>query len=332
MKELCHLSPSQFDEPRERAYNLDTKSHQGLLVDILVTIFIRVILPVFVMIAVGYIAGRLLSFDLKTLSRFGLYVLVPCLAFTAMARTTISAAEFGQIVVFYLLTLLPLYGISELTARTLRLDRAATSSFHISILFTNCVNVGFPILLLAYGQGSVERGVIYMIVMQIVLQTFGVYLAARGKADIRAALGRVAQMPGMYAMGLGLIVNAAAIQIPATILDPLKLIGDSILPFLLVVLGMQLATVSLRGQWLAALVATIIRLVVAAGVSIVVANLIGLQGVTRQAMILENSMPTAIFGVALAQEFDTAPDLITTVIFISTLVSMFTLTVLIAVV
>jgi len=301
-------------------------------VDILLAIFIRVILPVFIMITVGYVAGRFLSFDLKTLSRFGLYVLVPCMVFTAMAHTTVSAAEFGQIVAFNLLTLFLLWGISEVTARALRLDRAAASSFHISILFTNCVNVGFPILLLAYGQAAVERGLIYMIVMQIVLQTFGVYLAARGKANTRAALTRVAQMPGMYAMGLGLLVNAAAVQIPATIFDPLKLIGDSILPFLLVVLGMQLAEVNLRGQWLAASVATIIRLVIAAIVSIVVANLMGLRGVTRQAMILENSMPTAIFGVALAQEFDTAPDLITTVIFISTLASMFTLTVLTAVI
>ena len=65
--------------------------------------------------------------------------------------------------------------------------------------------------------------------------------------------------------------------------------------------------------------------------SIPVASLIGLQGVTRQAMILENSMPTAIFGVALAQEFDTAPDLITTVILVSTLVSMITLTIWLAI-
>ena len=300
--------------------------------DILLTIFTRVVLPVFIMIAIGYIAGRFLSFDLKTLSRFGLYVLVPCMVFTATARTTISAAEFGQIAVFYLLTLFPLWGISEFGARLLRLDRAATSSFHISILFTNCVNVGFPILLLAYGQAAVERGVIYMVMMQLVLQTFGVYLAARGKANIRDAIKRVAQMPGIYAMALGILINATGTPIPALIFDPLKLIGDSILPFLLVVLGMQLAEVNLRGQWLAASVATLIRLIVAAGVSIIIANLMGLQGVTRQAMILENSMPTAIFGVALAQEFDTASDLITTVIFISTLASILTLTVLIAII
>jgi hypothetical protein len=95
---------------------------------------------------------------------------------------------------------------------------------------------------------------------------------------------------------------------------------------------MQLAEVNLRGQWLVASVATFIRLVVAAIISIGVANAMGLQGITRNTLILENSMPTAIFGVALAQEFDTAPDLITTVIFISTLASMFTLTVLLAIV
>lgn len=300
--------------------------------DTLFAIFTRVILPVFVMVAIGYVAQRFLSLDLKTLSRFALYVLVPCMVFTAMARTTISPYEFGQSVVFYAITMTLLYGISALAARALQLDRAAASSFHISILFTNCVNVGFPILLLAYGAAAVERGLIYMILMQIVLQTFGVYLAARGKADWRNAARRVAQMPGMYAMVLGVAVNAFAIPIPVTIFDPLKLVGDSILPFLLVVLGMQLAEVNLRGQWFVASVATFIRLVVAAIVSIGVAELLGLHDITRRALILENSMPTAIFGVALAQEFDTAPDLITTVIFISTLVSMFTLTVLIAVV
>ncbi len=305
---------------------------RNFALDILLSIFTRVILPVFVMIAVGYGAGRLLKFDLKTLSRFALYVLVPCMVFTAMARTTISPVEFGQIVVFYVLTLTALYAISALTARGLRLDRSAASSFHIAILFTNCVNVGFPILLLAYSPAAVERGLIYMIVMQIALQTFGVYLAARGRANLRDALKRVAQMPGMYALALGIAVNAAAIQIPATLFDPLKLIGDSLLPYLLVVLGMQLAEVDLNGQWLGASAATFIRLVIAPVVSILAANLMNLQGITRQTMILENSMPTAIFGVALAQEFDTAPDLITTVIFISTLASMFSLTVLIAVI
>jgi hypothetical protein len=88
-------------------------------VDTLSAIFIRVILPVFVMISVGYLAARFLPFDLKTLSRFGLYILVPCLMFTAMARTTITAVEFGQILGFFLITTIILSMIGAVVARVL---------------------------------------------------------------------------------------------------------------------------------------------------------------------------------------------------------------------
>jgi len=66
--------------------------------------------------------------------------------------------------------------------------------------------------------------------------------------------------------------------------------------------------------------------------SFALARALGLEGLTRQTMILENSMPSAILGVALAQEFETAPELITKVIFLSTLAGLFTLTVLLTLV
>ncbi len=67
-------------------------------------------------------------------------------------------------------------------------------------------------------------------------------------------------------------------------------------------------------------------------VSFGLARILGLEGMTRRTMILENSMPSAIFGVALAQEFGTAPALITKIIFLSTLAGLFTLTVLLTLV
>ena len=300
--------------------------------DTLLAIFVRVIVPVIVTIAVGYAAARFLTFDLKMLARLGLYVMVPCLTFTAMARMTLSAGEFGRIAAFTLLTIPLLYGISMLAVRRLRLSAAEAGAFHISIVFSNSVNFGFPVLMLAYGPAAIERGIVYAMIMQIMMQSFGIYLAARGKTDIRRALKRVWLMPGFYAMIAGMIVKAASISIPAPIFDPLKLIGDALMPFLLLVLGMQLAEVSLRGQWTAASAATAIRLVVAAAVSFGLARILGLEGVTRRTMILENSMPSAIFGVALAQEFGTAPALITKIIFLSTLAGLFTLTVLLTLV
>ena len=88
---------------------------------------------------------------------------------------------------------------------------------------------------------------------------------------------------------------------------------------------MQLAAVDLKGKWTAASAAVFLRLVVAAAVSVGLARILGLQGLTRQTMVLENSMPSAILGLALAQEFDAAPELVTKVIFLSTLAGLFTL-------
>ena len=307
-------------------------AYNARLVDTLLAIFVRVIVPVMITVGVGYLAARLLVFDLKMLARLGLYVLVPCLTFTAMARTTLAAGEFGRIVAFTLISVPLLWGLSSVAARLLKLPAAEAGAFHISILFTNAVNFGFPVLLLAYGPAALERGIVYAMTAQIVMQSLGVYLAARGRADFRSAMKRTWSMPGLYAMIAGILVKALAIPVPAPLFDPLKLIGDSLVPFLLLVMGMQLAAVNLRGSWKAASVAAVLRLVVAAGLSFGLARGLGLTGLTRQAMILENSMPSAILGVALAQEFETAPELITKIIFLTTLAGLFTLTLLLTLV
>lgn len=300
--------------------------------DTLLSIFVRVIVPVAVIVAIGYAAARALTFDLKMLARLGLYVLVPCLTFTAMARTTLAADEFARIVAFTVVTIPVLLGLSAFAARRLRLPSGEAASFQISVVFSNAVNFGFPVLLLAYGAEAIERGVVYAMVMQVAMQSLGVYLAARGRAGLGAALRRVWTMPGLWGMILGLTVRVLSIRVPDPVYDPLKLVGDSLVPFLLLVLGMQLAAVKLRGHWTAATVATVLRLVVAAPVSVALAGGLGLAGMTRQAMILENCMPSAIFGVALAQEFDAAPGLITKIIFLSTLASLLTLPVLIKII
>lgn len=307
-------------------------AYNARLVDTLLAIFVRVIVPVMITVGVGYLAARLLVFDLKMLARLGLYVLVPCLTFTAMARTTLAAGEFGRIVAFTLISVPLLWGLSSVAARLLKLPAAEAGAFHISILFTNAVNFGFPVLLLAYGPAALERGIVYAMTAQIVMQSLGVFLAARGRTDFRSAMKRTWSMPGLYALIAGILVKALAIPVPAPLFDPLKLIGDSLVPFLLLVMGMQLAAVNLRGSWKAASVAAVLRLVVAAGLSFGLARGLGLTGLTRQTMILENSMPSAILGVALAQEFDTAPELITKIIFLTTLAGLFTLTLLLTLV
>jgi predicted permease len=295
-------------------------------------IFVRVILPVAVIVIIGYVAGRALRIDQRPLARVSLYVLVPCMVFTGMARTAISPVELGQIFAFVALSVLTMWPVSLLAARVLGLNKAETSAFLLGTLLTNGVNVGFPVLTLAFGAAGLERGVIYAVGLQVSFQTLGVYLAAGGRVSAIQAVKKVVRVPGVYALALGLICNWTAWPVPEWLFDPIKMVGDSLVPLLLIVLGIQLTEVNFRGHLKVAAVATALRLVASVALAALICQGLGIGGVARQAMITEAGMPSAIFGLVLAQEFDCEPRMLTAIIFVSTILCMFSLTVLLAIV
>jgi hypothetical protein len=104
------------------------------------------------------------------------------------------------------------------------------------------------------------------------------------------------------------------------------LLADASIPVLLLVLGIELSRTSVdRTLWTVGL-ATVTRLVIASAMAGVLATLMGLQGLTRQVCVVQASMPTAVMSVVLAMEFDTNPRFLTSVVFVSTLGSLITLT------
>jgi hypothetical protein len=95
-------------------------------------------------------------------------------------------------------------------------------------------------------------------------------------------------------------------------------------------LGVQLRRNSLGRDLKRVSVATALRLVVAPLLSLIVAALVGLTGDARRASVLEASMPTAVTSIILSLEFDVLPEFVTGVVFLSTILSPLSLTLLIA--
>jgi len=293
-------------------------------------IFIRVILPVFVVISLGYIYGRATKVDPRPFARVAWYVTGPCLAFAALATTTLPDDDFARIFTFVLITTLAIWPIAILSAAWLRLDRQTSSAFQLSVLFGNVVNYGFPVLLFAFGDGGLERGVIYMTGNQVLLATLAVFVASRGHAEWQQSLLNIVRVPMLYASILGFVVNRLAIAIPQPIFEPIRLVGEANLMFMLLILGMQLAGVQLRDGHIAVAVATVLKLVVSVGIGVIVAILLGMEGLTRQASIAEAGTPTAVYAAIIAAEYDVAPGFAAACVFVSTLLSMVTLTVVLA--
>jgi len=120
------------------------------------------------------------------------------------------------------------------------------------------------------------------------------------------------------------------IRWPAAIAAPITLLSDAAVPMMILVLGMQLERASRPERPGVVAVAVLVSLVLTPLVAMGMAQVVGLEGPAFKAGVLQTSMPTAVITTILAVEFDAVPDFVTSVVFVSTLLSPLTVTLLIA--
>ena len=296
----------------------------------LLAIFVQNILPIFIVAGIGFLVVRYLGADVRTLSRVTLYVLTPCLIFNVLVTSDVSADEFGRLTLFALGTILGIGLIAWLVTRALRLDRVMTSAFIVVVMFSNGGNYGLPLTLFVFGQEALARAAIYFVVSVVLTYTIGIFLASSGRRSVGEALLSVLRIPNIYAAAAAIVVILTGVATPSFLMRPIKLLGDAAIPVMILVLGMQLERSVKPAVLRLAGLAVGLRLVVSALLALLLAQVLGLGGAARQAGVLQSAMPVAVITTILAVEFEVEPAFVTSVVFLSTILSPLTLTPLIA--
>ncbi len=296
----------------------------------LFSIFANSILPILLIAALGFGLARYARADVRTLSTLTFNILSPALIFNTLVTSTISPVEFGRMASFTFCVIVIAGLLAWLIARGLRLDRAATSAFVTVAMFANAGNYGLPLVLFAFGQEALTRATVYLVIHVILLYSVGVLLASSGKSGWRQAFKSVLRVPHFYAIIVAAIILFAKIPVPDAILRPVTLLNNAAFAIMILLMGMQLERAKMPARPLVVGVAAGLRLVVLPLLAFGIAALFGLTGPDRQAAIIQASMPAAVMITVLAVQYETAPDFVTAVVFISTILSPITLTLLIA--
>ena len=294
------------------------------------SILINIILPIVLVAGSGFILARTLRVEARDMSRLMMYVFTPALIFSSAYRTQISG-EYLSIVLFVLIITALMGVVAWVLIKGLRYDRLTASAFALGVLFVNSGNYGLPVLLFAYGQEGLTRGVIYFTVNTILMQTVAVFIAARGRADARAAVLSIFKLPLVYAVALGLLLNQVGFVVPDPIMKAVDLTGNAAVPVMLAILGIELAGATLGNDRPVIGVATFAKLVVAPLLAFPLAAFMGLSNLARDVCVVEASMPAAVLASIIAVEFDVRPKLVTGIVFASTVLSIITLTVLLGI-
>ena len=286
----------------------------------------QVLAPIFLTAGAGYLLARRLDVRPQALAKVAFYVFTPCLLFDKFSQSSLSADDLGRLALFALLTIAGSGLVAWTLARLLRLDRVTSAAFVLCAIAGNTGNYGLPANQFAFGDAALEPAVIYYAMSTLVLSTVGIYVAASGRQTARQALRNVLSVPLAYAGVAGLLVWAMGLTVPLPIERFTGLAGQAAIPVMLIILGMQLAAVRLRDDLGRVTLAAVTKLVSGPLLGVFFASLLGLSGITRQAAIVEASVPTAVMAIVLATEYDTAPRFTASVVMVSTLLSLLTVT------
>ncbi len=295
-------------------------------------VLFEVILPIFLVTGAGAIVGRLTRLDATLLTRIVLYLLGPALIFRSLYTSTVGGEDILRIAVFVIVLQTILFGISRLLGRVLRWDDDTRAAGSLTMTFANCGIYGLAVLLFAYGEAGFEFGVVFMLTSLMLQATLGVGIGAwhRG-TTFRAWAGRAIRVPWLYAFLIAFLIRLIGWEIHVGIYRGIDLLASAAIPVSLIVLGIQLARVPLKriaGEaiWLSALKLGLPPLL-AWGLT----GLLGVEGLLRSVLIVEASMPSAINALILAVHFRRNPELAASVVFLTTLLSLGTLTVILSI-
>ena len=288
-----------------------------------------VVAPVLSVALLGALLRTRGVLDPAPISRLTLYALTPSLVFSSISGSRLSPGQSARLVLAFVLLLAALYAFGRLAVRLTSPPDSTRASYLLSTLFMNSGNFGLPVVTYAYGERAYAVAALYFVAQSVSTNTLGAYVASRGSATPREALGNVLRVPALYAAALALPFALTRTPPPALLARPAELLGRAAIPMLLLVLGAQLRLRLPLGARTLSVAAICTRLALSPLIAAALALACGLERETAAVFVLQSGMPTAVLTVVLATEFEADTEFLTGVVAYSTLASVPTLSALI---
>lgn len=288
----------------------------------------EIILPIFIIMGIGYILQKRFDLDVQTLARLNIYFLVPGFIFVRLYETNIVLNMFLQIILFIIVYVFILYIIGIIVTKVIRLKNGQNITFVNSLVFFNSGNYGVPVNDLVFKSDPFAASIQVIVLMfqNIFIYSYGIFsMQAASKGRLQALLSYF-KMPVTYALISGLVLGAYNIPIPQFIWVPANYIADSMIALSLLTLGAQVAKLKFSFNMSSVYLSVIIRLCIGPIIAFGMILITGMTGIVAQALLIASAMPTSINSAVIAQEYRNHPDMAAQIVLFSTLVSAFTVT------
>ena len=303
---------------------------------------LTIVVPVFAFVVLGWVAARTKFLNREVergLGAFALWVAIPALLFRLMATTEFpDEPAFGLMLAFFG-SAGTAWLLSSLLAKALGRPPGTSASFAMGGTFGNTVMMGIPLALGTFGDAAVFPLALVTAIHAPVFWLLSTvqYEWAGTKHDIpfttvlRDMVLVLAKNPVVMAIIAGTLWRLTGFGLHPLFDDVITQAGQAAIPCALFALGMSLASYGLKGELRAAPALAIIKLVVMPAVAWVIAyHVFDLPNAWAGTIVLLAAVPTGLNAYLFASKYECGVASVSGAIVLSTLFSVFTLSVVIA--
>jgi malonate transporter and related proteins len=297
------------------------------------------LLPVVLLILVGYVTGRfnvIRQEAVRDLTNLVFLVLIQALLFRTMCTVDVAHIDFSSTSLYFVVAaglfflLLVVQGGSS---------RSAVLA--LSGIFSNTAMIGIPLIGLAYGKEALVvlftlismHSLVLLTMATVVLELFSARERAQGQGGGRSPVHTIAMAirnailhPVPMPIIVGLLFAQTGWVLPEVVDRPLQLLGNAFSPVALVLMGVTLAKTSIGPHLKGALLIASVKNLLHPTLMAVVAYFAGLRGITLTVLVMAAAMPTGANVFLFAQRYQKAQDLVTASVVVSTVMALFTVT------
>lgn len=283
---------------------------------------LNIILPVIILVSIGYTWTKM-GFDYPSdfVTLMIMNVGGPCLIFTGLMKISDNIKTAEMFMLASIVTILFTLIIAIIIAIILRLPKRA---YIVALASTNSGNMGLPICLFAFGEVGLGLGMIFFAAAAVFQMTIYLFISHGNLSP-----STLARLPLLYGLAAAAIFIYGDITPPVWLLNTTELAGGLTIPLMLLTLGVSLSKIKISQSFKSALL-SLIKMSVGFGAAFLACELFGLTGMQRNVLLLQASMPVAVFSYLLAARYNRSPEEVASMVMISTLMAMITIPILLS--
>lgn len=279
----------------------------------LLTALFAIIAPVFIIAGIGFGWARAgLPFETAQTTRLVTWIGAPALVVSTLLKTAPGLATLGKIALAAAIIHITMAAVGYIVLRRWALPQR---TFLPSVVFGNCGNMGLPLCLFAFGTHGLALAIAFFMVSSVGQLTVGQAIAAG-----RTSLLTLVRTPIVWAVALAVGLLATGTRLPGWAANTIDVLGQFAIPLMLLALGVSLARLRVRRLGRSITLA-LLRIGGGMAAGFAVAALLGLHGAERGVVVLQSSMPVAVFNYLFAHYFGNEPEEVAGLVVVSAAIS-----------